>query len=329
MAQEQHPCPSPRLDEPPGSTKRTNSRLRRGEEAVVRQALSECLLSELYNEIDRDTLVGFLTDRGCPPRHLPSAAGGVARRVADVSREFVRAGNENLIGATFLAREGPATLAALTERRDPPPTILLVAEEGCGKSAVVCKFVEGRLTAGGSVLTIDVQALSQQLDTAAVGTHFDLPKAPAESLALASPDRPAVLVLDAVDSVGKNRGRSIQLYGVVDRLIKETLAHPNITLLMSCRREDFENDERLRGLVRDPIRTEIVEVPRLPVEQVRGAIVTAGGDTTELNDQQVELMRLPEMLKIFILSIGAGHPTFSTKEELFQRYLEYLDRDDV
>ena len=97
-------------------------------------------------------------------------------------------------------RSSPArrrhALAALVDRRDPPAAILLVGEEGCGKSAVACKFVEARLAAGGSVLTIDVQALSQQLSTTAVGTHFDLPRAPAESLVLASPDRPAVLVLD-------------------------------------------------------------------------------------------------------------------------------------
>jgi hypothetical protein len=300
-----------------------------GDEPVVRQALTECQISELYNEIDRDALIAFLTDRGCPPRAVPSRRAGIAERVADVSREFVRAGNENLISATFLAREAPAALAVLVDRRDPPAAILLVGEEGCGKSAVACKFVEARLAAGGSVLTIDVQALSQQLSTAAVGTHFDLPRAPAESLVLASPDRPAVLVLDALDSVGKNRGRSIQLYSVVDRLIKEAVAHPNITLLMSCRREDYDTDERLRDLVRDINRTETVEVPRLQVEQVRGAIVTAGGDPTELNDQQLELLRLPEMLKIFILSMSAGRAGFSTKEELFQRYLECLDRDEA
>ena len=299
-----------------------------GEETVVRQALSECLLSELYNEIDRDALINFLTNRGCPPRPLPSRGVGIAERVADVSREFVRAGNENLIRATFLAREALAALCTLVDRRDPPATILLVGEEGCGKSAVVCKFVEARLAAGGSVLTIDVQALSQQLDTRAVGAHFGLSSGPAESLALASPDRPAVLVLDAVDSVGKNRGRSIQLYGVVDRLIREALAHPNITLLMSCRREDFDSDERLQGLVRDPTRTETMEVPRLRIDQVRGAIVTAGGDPSELNDQQVELLRLAEMLKIFILSMDAGRANFSTKEELFQRYLEHIDPDE-
>ena len=71
------------------------------------------------------------------------------------------------------------------------------------------------------------------------------------------------------------------------RPIKEAVAHPNITLLMSCRREDYDTDERLRDLVREETGRETVEVPRLQVEQVRGAIVTAGGDPTELNDQQL------------------------------------------
>ena len=300
-----------------------------GDEATVRRLLSQCLEAYLYNEVDRDAVVAFLTDRGCPPVAWSTRGAGLGERVADVSRTFVDLGNRNMIGATFLPRDAPAQLAALVDRRDPPTTILLIGEEGSGKSAVVTRFVEGQLAGGRSILTIDVQALSQERDTVAVGSRFDLPRAPAEALAIASGDRPAVLVLDAVDEVSKSRARSIELYAVVDRLIKEALAYPNITLVMSCRQEDFDSDDRLRALLRDPTATERVEVPRLATDQVRGAIASAGDDPARLSDQQAELLRLPQMLKLYLDSLGAGPPEFSTKEELVERYVDWVTRDDA
>ena len=97
---------------------------------------------------------------------------------------------------------------------------------------------------------------------------------------------------------------------------------------MSCRQEDFNSDDRLRGLLRDPTTTERVEVPRLATDQVRGAIVSAGDDPARLSDQQAELLALPQMLKLYLASLGAGPPAFSTKEELVERYLDWVTRDD-
>ena len=85
-----------------------------GEEAVVRQVLSECLEAYLYNEIGRDALVAFLTDRGCPPLDWSTRGAGLKERVADVSRDFVDVGNHNMIGATFFRETRPRSSSRLS-----------------------------------------------------------------------------------------------------------------------------------------------------------------------------------------------------------------------
>ncbi len=297
-----------------------------GNEDQVRQLLSDCLQSELHNEIDQGMVVGFLTDNGCPPRSAAGGGASITDRVVGTSQAFVDGTTQKFINDAFLTRAAPDQIAALLDRRDPPGAALVTGEEGSGKSAVIAELVRARRLGGQMVLTVDVQTLSHEPDTAAVGAQLGLPVAPAAALAMCSPDRPAVLVLDAVDAVGTNRGRPIELYGVVDRLIKEALAYPNVTLVMSCRQEELDSDDRLRSLVHEHSRTETVEVPRLDADQVRTAVVDARGDPDVLTEDQVSLLRLPEMLRLYVRTMEAGPPTFTNKQELIDRYLAWIDR---
>lgn len=129
-----------------------------------------------------------------------------------------------------------------------------------------------------------------------------------------------MLFLDAVDAVGPDRGSPFELYTTVDRLIRDTHAHPNLTLVMTCRQEDFDSDDRLRALLRDPTRVETVEVPPLSENQVRGAITTAGGDSSALSGDQIEILQFPNMLTLYLRIMGGGAADFSTREELLDRY---------
>jgi ATPase family associated with various cellular activities (AAA) len=299
-----------------------------GDEDKVRSLLDDYLTSALHNEVERDGLVTFLTENGCPPREWSTGAGGLSERFAQAARDFIDAANRNLISAQFMAREQTAEIAELLDRRDPPGTVFIVGKEGCGKSAALATVVQQRVLAGQPVLAVDVQTLSQERDVAAVGSKVHLPMPPAAALAAAAGDTPAVLFLDAVDAVGSDRGAPFELYTVIDRIIKDTRAHPNLTLVMTCRQEDFDADDRLRALLRERAQVQTVELPPLTARQVRGAVELAGGTPSDLSAEQLEILRLPSMLKLFVGSLDAGPADFSTKQELLDRYYAWTTRDD-
>jgi hypothetical protein len=286
-------------------------------------ALDEVKQATLYEQLDAAELKQQLTDKGCPPRPLEQAKGSVRDLVRSGSQSLADGLGSVLIQNTFLARDAVTTTKALLGHDRAPETLVLTGRPGCGKSSVVGQVITWAMTTDWTVLSLDVAGLTRERDTETVGEFLGLPMPPARALALASTGGRGLLVIDALDSVSLNRDKSAELFPVLDRVIKEARAHPELTLFISCRSEDLDADERLRALAHGDASFEVIDVPPLAVDQVRGSLVQAGIDLSELDDEQIEIVRVPAELKLLIDSREAGPFDFRTAEELRRRYVDF------
>jgi hypothetical protein len=291
------------------------------------QALDRVKEAILYEQLTAEELKQQLTDHGCPPRApLDPAQGSVRDLVRQASQTLAEELNGLLIQDTFLAREAVQKTRSILGARRPPETLLLTGKPGCGKSSVLGQLITWALTSEWTVLSLDVSGLTREQDTDAVGRHLGLPTPPARALTLAAAGGRGLLIIDALDSVSFNHDNSARLFPVVDRVLKEARAHPELTVVISCRSEDLAADERLRDLVHGDASLEVIDVPPLGLNQTKGSLVQAGFQLAEINQEQLELVRLPALLKMLIDSRDAGPCGFSTPEELRDRYLDFQTR---
>lgn len=287
-------------------------------------ALSEIKKAVLYEPLSAQQLEQELTQKGCPPRALASRQeGSVKDLVRAVSQRLADELKSLLIHDTFMARAAVETTTSILRRRQPPETILLTGDPGCGKSSVVGQLITWALASDWTVLSLDVSTLRRERDTEGIGRALGLPMPPARALATAAAGGRGLLVIDALDSVSLNRQNSPHLFPLVDGVIKEARAHHDLTLVISCRTEELDADERLRGLIHGDASLETIDVPPLTLNQVKGALVQADFELSDLRRDQLELVRVPELLKCLLESREAGVYDFATPSDLRNRYIDF------
>ncbi|MDB6029834.1 MAG: hypothetical protein JWM16_172, partial [Verrucomicrobiales bacterium] len=97
---------------------------------------------------------------------------------------------------------------------------------------------------------------------------------------------------------------------------------PNMRLLLACRAFDLQHDQRLRALTGEGRLAATIELSPLDVEQVRTVVRAAGGDPQRLDGRQIELLRIPFNLQLFLQGDPSAQASFHSVKELFDRFWE-------
>ena len=112
-------------------------------------------------------------------------------------------------------------------------------------------------------------------------------------------------------------------------IIRQAQAHPNMRVLLACRKFDIENDYRLRGLTDSDGVAETVPVERLAHETVREVVARFGLNADSLNCNQLNLLSVPLHLKL-LSELAADEEinalNFETAQDLYARFWEYKQR---
>ena len=92
-------------------------------------------------------------------------------------------------------------------------------------------------------------------------------------------------------------------------------------MIVVCREFDWKNDDRQRRLA-PPDSTKQVEISEFPYDEVVSILTDEGFDTASFRKGQLQLLRLPQNLSLFLeADFGASpRPVFGTAKELFDRY---------
>ena len=163
--------------------------------------------------------------------------------------------------------------------------------------------------------------------TTDLGHHLRLEESPVRVLAAAAETagQPGVLIVDQLDAVSTMSGRSSAAFDLVERLIEEARgmgARTTIHTVVVCRSFDWKNDPRLRKLL--PEDHDRIDVTEFQSDEVKTILTRAGFDPALFRARQLELLRLPQNLSLF-LDAGfdpAVAPAFQTATRLFDQYWE-------
>ena len=287
-------------------------------------ALRAIAEDSVHHRWTRDALVEKLESLGFNRRTLrtPENAAVVVERATDRYLGPVR---RRLISHELVRNEGVETLlsgvgGAATDR-------VVIGGAGSGKSAFVVEFVDRLREQGHPVLALRLDRVPSASTTPLeLGRSLDLEESPALVLAATAraTGRDAVLIVDQLDAVSTMSGRSSGTFDLVESLIEEVRARrdrASVHTVVVCRTFDWENDSRLRRLVPPHSKAEI-RITGFAVDDVKRILASSGFDATLLTSHQMELLRLPQNLSLFL---EAGFPTsdapaFDSATALFDRY---------
>ena len=276
----------------------------------------------VHRTIRRRELVEQLAGRGYRLRHLrnPEDAGGA---VETATNRYLDGARRKLIQQTLVPRAAAGTLLSRLEGTSTDS--VMTGRAGSGKTACVVEVVEALRARGLPVLAFRLDRVVEASTTTDLGSRLDLEESPVLVLAAAAEtiERPGVLVIDQLDAVSTMSGRSSDAFDLVERLLHEARGlreRMSIHTVVVCRAFDWKNDPRLRRLLPD---SQVqVDVTEFTVDEVKTILVGAGFDPALFRERQLNLLRLPQNLSLFLeAGFNTSYaPAFGTATELFDRY---------
>lgn len=306
--------------------------LAKPEEVVA--VLARIVDKSVHRKWTRESLVEHLLDCGYRLRRVTNSEDAV-RAIECVTDDYRQGARSRLIRGKMLPRSTTNAVLEHIQRditEDGRGTdIVILGAAGSGKTACVVDLVD-RLQAEG------LPTLAFRLDkvppsawkTTDLGSHLGLDESPALVLSAAAEavDRPGVLIVDQLDAVSKVSGRNHDALDLVRSLVNEARsgrARARLHTVIVCRIFDWNNDSHLRRLAPradgKPTMTEFT-ITELTTQEVRDILTEAEFRPALFQPGQLELLRLPQNLSIFL---DAGFdpsraPSFDTATRLFRRY---------
>ena len=273
----------------------------------------------------RDKVLQELEARGYLPRSLPSP-GNARAAIEAATDQYLDLVRRRLIGQKLVPNDAVRSL--LSHLRGTSTTRVLTGRAGSGKTACVVELVDTLREQGNPVLAFRLDRIpwSSTTTTTELGRTLHLEESPALVLAAAAEasGRPAVLIVDQLDAVSTMPGTSSAAFDLVETLLREARVLGTrvvVHTVVVCRAFDLENDSRLRQLV-PPDSGAQVKVTEFTTEDVKSILTRSGFDPALLMPRQVELLRLPQNLSLFLEGRfdASRKPVFDTTKALFDRY---------
>ena len=244
----------------------------------------------------------------------------------DATNRYLYGERRRLIPDVLIPRAATQTLLSTME--ETATDSVLTGKTGSGKSACVVELVDGLRARGLPVLAfrLDRVPMASTPTTTELGDYLHLEESPALVLkaAVEAAGRPGVLVVDQLDAASTMSGRSSGAFELVDQLIREVRgarARSVIHTVVVCRGFDWQHDHRLRQLVPPSSRAQY-DAAELSLDEVKAVLTAASFDPALFRTRQLELLRLPQNLSLFIEADFdvSEVPAFGTPKMLFDQY---------
>jgi hypothetical protein len=292
----------------------------------VCSALRIIALDSVHQTVTRDDLVERLKESGLVLRRLVDGAHATAV-VTEATNRYLEGTRPRLIRHVPLRRA--ATDILVSKLRTDAGDSVVTGRAGVGKTGCIVDFVERLRTRGIPVLAFRLDRIEPVSTALELGRKLGFEESPALILAAAAHGREAVLIVDQLDVVSTTSGRATSFLEAVEGLLIEArgLRHRlPLHVVVACREFDWKNDHRLRTMLpKDHTEVPVVE---FTLGEVTETLIATGFDTTRFQTRQLELLRLPQNLSLFLESgfNPARPPVFNTVIELFDRYWDQKQR---
>ena len=288
--------------------------------ARVLAELLRVMDESVHKTVRRDDLLDVMQVSGLVLRRVSSREQAVAA-VRQATDSYLRGARRKLIHRKLVPRTASQ---AVLEGIGNSATVL-VGKAGSGKTACTVEIVESLLGRQTEVLAFRLDRHVSASNTSDLGNRLGLEESPVLMLAAAAEQSGStgVLIADQLDAVSTMSGRSSEALDLVEDLLGEAKAlrgQADLHVIVVCRSFDWDNDHRLRRLIRDDDAR--VAVGEFTDEETRELLRQGGFTPSLFRDAQLRLLRVPQNLSLFL---DAGFPTdrtpsFNTVTELFDRY---------
>lgn len=296
-----------------------------GNPANIREALAQFALDNVHHELIASDIWDHLKERGYRPREWGKDPL-VLSAVQSQNDRYLSQLRDEVIAENSIPRDEVNSILDNFVSSDNNTNVLITGEAGVGKSNVILQVVEALQDKSWPVLAFRVDRLSSTQLPDDVGSQLGLPGSPANVLAAISRGRDCVLVIDQLDAVSLASGRNPSFFDCIHEIINQIEAHPQIRLLLACRKFDIDNDHRLRRLTGKKGTFNVVPIKPLTYETVRGVVDDLGLDSGKLSANQLKLLSIPLHLRI-LSEISENETTdafnFKSARDLYHGYWDY------
>jgi hypothetical protein len=282
----------------------------------VRRMVAEFVLENLGRPLDTDRIRELFSTNGIGIRDWKTDAT-VLDIVAKINRRYSVVTETELINAAQIPRD--ETHQILGAISDPGSSgAILVGPGGFGKSCVLAQCLSQLAARDVPFLCLRMDSLEPCRTPRQLGEQLDLPASPAVVLAGIADNQPSVLVVDQLDAMSLVCGRNPKLWEVFRELCDEVKSYPHMKVILACRDFDLYHDHRLRPFGDPQSGYTKIMLGKLNKTELLAALDAAGICELPRNDRQLEILRIPFHLLLFL----QGDPSrgFVSVGELYDRY---------
>lgn len=244
----------------------------------------------------------------------------VVGQVGNLNSRYLRHVEGDMVLGRSIPRDDAAIVARALQEKEGELAQLVVGVAGLGKSCVLAQTIRHLESAGIPLLALRLDNIPVVNSTRALGNIVDLPDSPAIVLAGISQGRRAVMLIDQLDAMSVVSGRNAEQWQIFEDLLHEVKQHPNLRLLLACRAFDLEHDPRLAGLAKSEGLAHRINLQPLPVDTVKKSVREGGGNPEQMTARELEILRTPFHLHLFLQGEPANPIPFGGRQELFDRY---------
>lgn len=285
------------------------------------------VLNSVHQTVTRDDLIEQLKERGFALRRLVDGAHATAV-VTEATTRYLEGIRPRLIRRVLLRRA--ATDALLSKLGTDAGDSVVTGRAGTGKTGCIVDFVEQLRARGIPILAFRLDRMEPVSAAFHLGKKLGFEESPTLILAAAAQGREAVLVIDQLDAVSTTSGRATSFLEAVEALLIEARGlrdRLRLHVVVACREFDWKNDHRLREMLSKD-HTE-VRVGDFTLSEVTETLAAEGFDSTRFRTLQLELLRLPQNLSLFLESgfDPTLPPVFNVALELFNKYWDQKQLD--
>ena len=284
---------------------------------AVRLLLRDFAWNRLGQTTTADGVLSELQKNGFTRQPL-AASAQVRARIDNRNEAYVDRIARTLINSSHIRRTQATAVAE--DLMAGEQSLLLAGAAGDGKSCLVAQVIKELCQARVPHLALSMDELDGVVSSTDLGDKLGLPASPAVVLGQIAAGSRAVLCIDQLDALSFVAGQNVQGRQLLDELLSQASRYPELRILLACRAFDLEHDASLLGLVSGESPTaHRIDVEKLSIEDVDAALVGADITGSELAESQVELLRTPLHLYLF-LGGSVDRDGFGSRRELFGRY---------
>ncbi|NJN62144.1 MAG: ATP-binding protein [Coleofasciculaceae cyanobacterium RL_1_1] len=296
-----------------------------GNPESVRLHLVDFAVEKIHHTLTAFDIWNFLEKKGFYRLELGKNPHVLAR-IKEVNDNYAHSLREDHIAGEVIQRDEVLEAVQKITSADERCGVLICGEAGVGKSGVISQVLNNLHINKIPFLAFRVDTLSPVETVDLIGRQLNLPGSPVKVLANIAQGRDCVLVIDQLDAVSLASGRNTQFFDRISKLIEQSKSHPNIRLLLACRKFDLDNDPRIKSLTGKNGVVSTVEVSKLPRSAIREIVQHLGIQSQQLDERQIEILSLPLHLRLLAEVAEDLRPDnlqFQTAKDLYDRFWKY------